>query len=244
MTPTPHTAFPLATYRLQMHRGFTFADATRTVPYLQGLGITDCYLSPISKAAPGSDHGYDVIDPVVLNPELGNEQEFVEFVRTVRAHGMGLVLDVVPNHVGIGKTLNRWWRDVLENGPGSRYATAFDIDWHPIKRELENKVLLPILADQYGAILESQEMELVYEDSAFVLRYYDHHLPLSPKSWTHILSHRLEQLVTEGEQAMPVMELQSILTALKNLPGTGERNPERIAEHYRLHHRLLACRQR
>ena len=233
MTPTPHTAFPLATYRLQLHRGFTFADATRAVPYLRGLGITDCYLSPISKAAPGSDHGYDVIDPVVLNPELGNEQEFVEFVRTVRAHGMGLVLDVVPNHMGIGKTLNRWWRDVLENGPGSRYATAFDIDWHPIKRELENKVLLPILADQYGAILESQEMELVYEDSAFVLRYYDHHLPLSPKSWTHILSHRLEQLVTEGEQAMPVMELQSILTALKNLPGTGERNPERIAEHYR-----------
>jgi len=233
MTPPPYTTFPLATYRLQLHRGFTFADATRAVPYLRGLGITDCYLSPISKAAPGSDHGYDVIDPVVVNPELGNEQEFEEFVRTAQGHGMGLVLDVVPNHMGIGKTLNRWWRDVLENGPGSRYATAFDIDWHPIKRELENKVLLPILADQYGAILESQEMELVYEDSAFVLRYYDHHLPLSPKSWTHILSHRLEQLVTEGEQAMPVMELQSILTALKNLPGTGERNPERIAEHYR-----------
>src|SRR5262245_5562503 len=104
MTPTPQTAFPLATYRLQLHRGFTFADAVRTVPYLQGLGITDCYLSPISKAAPGSDHGYDVIDPVVVNPELGSEQEFEEFVRTVRAHGMGLVLDVVPNHMGIGKT--------------------------------------------------------------------------------------------------------------------------------------------
>ena len=226
-------ARPLATYRLQLHRGFTFADASRAVPYLHTLGITDCYLSPISKAAPGSDHGYDVIDPVVVNPELGGEDQFREFVHTVHGHGMGVVLDVVPNHMGISKTLNRWWRDVLENGPNSRYARAFDIDWHPIKRELENKVLLPILGDQYGAVLENQEMELVYEDGAFILRYYDHRLPLAPKTWTHILSHRLERLVAEGDQAMPVLELQSILTALKNLPSEGERNPERIAEHYR-----------
>ena len=187
MTVPPQPTFPLATYRLQLHRGFTFADATRAVPYLHALGITDCYLSPISKAAPGSDHGYDVIDPVVMNPELGSEKDFEEFVRTVQAHGMGLVLDVVPNHMGIGKTLNRWWRDVLENGPSSRYATAFDIDWHPIKRELENKVLLPILGDQYGAVLENQEMELVYEDGTFLLRYGDHRLPLAPKTWTRIL---------------------------------------------------------
>ncbi|HEU4506447.1 MAG TPA: malto-oligosyltrehalose synthase [Nitrospira sp.] len=225
--------FPLATYRLQLHRGFTFAEATRIVPYLRALGITDCYLSPISKAAPGSDHGYDVIDPVVLNPELGGEEEFQEFVRTVQAHGMGIVLDVVPNHMGIAKSLNRWWRDVLENGPSARYAGAFDIDWHPIKRELENKVLLPILGDQYGAVLESQEMELAYEDGAFVLRYGDHHLPLAPKTWMRILSHRLELLVAEGEQETPVLELQSILTALKNFPGSDERDPERIAERYR-----------
>lgn len=233
MTVPPQPTFPLATYRLQLHRGFTFADATRAVPYLHALGITDCYLSPISKAAPGSDHGYDVIDPVVMNPELGSEKDFEEFVRTVQAHGVGLVLDVVPNHMGIGKTLNRWWRDVLENGPSSRYATAFDIDWHPIKRELENKVLLPILGDQYGAVLENQEMELVYEDGTFLLRYGDHRLPLAPKTWTRILAHRLELLVAEDEQAMPVLELQSILTALKNLPGVEERTPERIAEHYR-----------
>lgn len=230
---TSPSAFPLATYRLQLHREFTFADASRAVPYLHALGITDCYLSPISKAAPGSDHGYDVIDPVLVNPELGGEEAFQEFVRAVHAHGMGVVLDVVPNHMGISKTLNRWWRDVLENGPSSRYATAFDIDWHPIKRELDNKVLLPILGDQYGAVLENQEMELVYEDGAFVLRYYDHRLPLAPKTWNHILSHRLEQLVAEGEQAAEVLELQSILTALKNLPAAGERDPERIAEHYR-----------
>jgi (1->4)-alpha-D-glucan 1-alpha-D-glucosylmutase len=129
--------------------------------------------------------------------------------------------------------LNRWWRDVLENGASSRYATAFDIEWHPIKRELENKVLLPILGDQYGAVLENQEMELVYEDGTFLLHYGDHHLPLAPKTWTRILAHRLEVLVAEDEQAMPVLELQSILTALKNLPGAEERTPARIAEHYR-----------
>src|SRR5689334_19147252 len=233
MTPPPDTSLPLATYRLQLHRGFTFLDASRAVPYLHRLGITDCYLSPISKAAPGSEHGYDVIDPVLVNPELGGEDQFQEFVRTVHAHGMGVVLDVVPNHMGISKTLNRWWRDVLENGPNSRYATAFDIDWHPIKRELENKVLLPILGDQYGAVLESQEMELIYEDGTFLLRYYEHRLPLAPRTWAHVLSHRLEQLVAEGEEAMPVLELQSILTALKNLPTAGERDPARIAEQYR-----------
>ena len=233
MTVPPQPTFPLATYRLQLHRGFTFADATQAVPYLHSLGISDCYLSPISKAMPGSDHGYDVIDPVVVNPELGSEKDFEEFVGTVQAHGLGLVLDVVPNHMGIGKTLNRWWRDVLENGSSSRYATAFDIEWHPIKRELENKVLLPILGDQYGAVLENQDMELVYEDGTFLLQYGDHHLPLAPKTWTRILAHRLEVLVAEDEQAMPVMELQSILTALKNLPGAEERTAERIAEHYR-----------
>ena len=233
MTLPLQSMFPLATYRLQLHRGFTFADATRVVPYLQALGITDCYLSPISKAAPGSDHGYDVIDPVLVNPELGGEEEFQAFVRSAQAHGMGVILDVVPNHMGIAKTLNRWWRDVLELGPSSRYATAFDIDWHPIKRELDNKVLLPILGDQYGTVLESQEIELVYEDGAFMLRYGDHNLPLAPKTWTRILSHRLEQLVAEGEQEMPILELQSILTGLKNLPGPDEQDPARIAERYR-----------
>jgi len=224
---------PSATYRLQMHRGFSFADARAALPYLRMLGVTDCYLSPISKAASGSEHGYDVVDPTVLNPELGTEEEFNEFVRALQAEGMGLLLDVVPNHMGIGKAVNRWWRDVLENGPSSRYAAAFDIDWHPIKRELENKVLLPILADQYGTVLESQEMQVVYDDGAFVLRYGDHELPLAPKTWTLLLSHRLDRLVGDGEPSMPVLELQSILTALKNLPGREEQDPERIAERYR-----------
>lgn len=224
---------PLATYRLQLHRGFTFAQAGEVVPYLRALGISDCYLSPINRAMPGSEHGYDVINPAVLNPDLGTEEDFTRFVETVQSHGLGLVIDTVPNHMGIGKTLNGWWRDVLENGPGSRYAAAFDIDWHPIKRELDNKVLLPILADQYGAVLERREIQIAYEEGAFLLRYGDHELPLAPKTWVGFLSYQLDKLVREGEQDMPVMELQSIVTALKNLPGPDERDPRLIEERSR-----------
>lgn len=225
--------FPLATYRLQLHRGFTFNDARAIIPYLHALGISDCYLSPISKAVSGSDHGYDVIDPTVLNPELGTEEEFAEFISAVKAHGMGLILDVVPNHMGITKALNRWWFDVLENGPSSRYASAFDIDWHPIKRELRDKVLLPILPDQYGAVLENQEMQVIYEDGSFVLQCWDYRLPLTPKSWIHLLSFRLECLIEKREPTMPMLELQSILTAIRNLPSRDERDVERVSERYR-----------
>jgi (1->4)-alpha-D-glucan 1-alpha-D-glucosylmutase len=226
-------SLPLATYRLQLHRGFTFADARAIVPYLHALGITDCYLSPISKAVPGSEHGYDVIDPTVINPELGTEEEFAGFVSAVKAHGMGLILDVVPNHMGIANALNRWWFDVLENGPSSRYASAFDIDWHPIKRELADKVLLPILPDQYGTVLERQEMQIIYEEGSFVLQYADYRLPLAPKSWTGLLSYRLERLTEDSQPMTPVLELQSILTAIRNLPNRNEQDLERIAEHYR-----------
>ncbi|HEY7533947.1 MAG TPA: malto-oligosyltrehalose synthase, partial [Nitrospiraceae bacterium] len=225
---------PLATYRLQLNQSFTFSQAREIVPYLHALGISDCYFSPIMKAMPGSDHGYDVIDPAVLNPELGTEEEFFQLAEIVQGREMGILLDVVPNHMGIGKTLNRWWRDVLENGPSSRYATAFDIDWHPIKRELQNKVLLPILGDQYGTVLEDQEICVVFHDGEFGVRYADHELPLTPKSWGRILARGLETLIREiGESEPSIMELQSIMTALKNLPGSDEQDEERIAERYR-----------
>jgi (1->4)-alpha-D-glucan 1-alpha-D-glucosylmutase len=230
----PLARIPSATYRLQFNHAFTFTDARALVPYLHALGITDCYLSPIVKAMPGSEHGYDTIDPVVLNPELGTDEEFQQFVDAVRSHGMGLLLDVVPNHMGIGKTLNRWWRDVLEHGPSARYAGAFDIDWHPIKPELHNKVLLPILGDQYGTVLENQEIVLTFEQGEFTLRYGEHVLPVAPKSWSRVLAARLDLLARRtGEQDPALMELQSILTALRNLPGREELDPERIAERYR-----------
>ena len=155
---------PTATYRLQFNHSFTFARARALVPYFHALGISDCYASSFLRAMPGSMHGYDVIDPTTLNGEIGSEQEFAAMAETIRTHSMGLILDVVPNHMGIGKVLNAWWRDVLENGPSSHYADAFDIDWHPIKRELENKVLLPILGDQYGTVLENQEIQIRFVD--------------------------------------------------------------------------------
>jgi (1->4)-alpha-D-glucan 1-alpha-D-glucosylmutase len=225
---------PLATYRLQLNHSFTFTDARDVVPYLHALGISDCYVSPIIKAMPGSEHGYDTIDPTVLNPELGSEEAFAQFVESVHGHHMGVLVDVVPNHMGIGMALNRWWRDVLENGPSATYAAAFDIDWHPIKQELHNKVLLPILGDQYGTVLENQEITVEFQQGELSLRYGEHRLPLAPKSWSRVLGVRMDALIAQvGESDPSVMELQSILTALRNLPDMDETDQERIAERYR-----------
>ena len=225
---------PVATYRLQLNHTFTFRDAERIVPYLHALGITDCYTSSLLKAVPGSMHGYDLVDPAVLNPELGTEQDFQAFTAALKQHDMGLVLDVVPNHMGISTTENHWWWDVLEHGPSSRYATAFDIDWSPLKRELDGKVLLPILGEQYGKVLENQDICLRYEDGCFVITYFDHKFPIAPKSWNEILSFRLAELAALlGEENEDVQELQSIITALRNLPSRNERDPERVAERYR-----------
>ena len=156
MSP-PSPRIPLSTYRLQFNASFTFRDAARLLPYLHQLGITDCYASPYLKAAPGSSHGYDVVDPTSFNPEIGTETDYQVFVQALQDHHMGQILDVVPNHMGIATSANPWWQDVLENGPSSHFATFFDIDWTPVKPELENKVLLPILGDQYGIVLENQE---------------------------------------------------------------------------------------
>ncbi len=225
---------PLSTYRLQFNASFTFLDAARLIPYLDKLGISDCYASPYLKAAPGSSHGYDVIDPTVLNPEIGTEADYHVFITALQEHGMGQVLDVVPNHMGIAGSANVWWQDVLENGPSSHYATFFDIDWTPVKPELENTVLLPILGDQYGIVLENQEIVLHYDDGQLFLRYYEHRLPLDPSTWSIVLTFRQDDLVTALGKSLPVLqEYQSIVTALSHLPLRTETDPERIAERYR-----------
>src|SRR5438445_4784272 len=164
---------PLCTYRLQFHQGFTFRDAERIVDYLHGLGISDCYASSYLKAVPGSPHGYDVADPTRLNPDLGTADDYWAWIGELNAHAMGHVLDLVPNHMGIAKSSNPWWLDVLENGPSSPSAHFFDIEWHPVKDELADKVLIPILGDQYGAVLERQELELQYGEGAFRVRYFE-----------------------------------------------------------------------
>ncbi|MGE3939756.1 MAG: malto-oligosyltrehalose synthase [Nitrospirales bacterium] len=225
---------PFATYRLQFNRAFTFADTTRIIPYLHELGITDIYASPYLKALPGSTHGYDIIDPTCLNPDLGTEEDYHRMIETLRSYDMGQILDVVPNHMGIDASANLWWQDVLENGPASHYAHYFDIDWTPVKDELENKVLLPILGDQYGIVLENQEILLQYEEGRLFLRYYDHIFPLDPCTWIQVLGFRQEILLQQfGDTDPHLQEYLSILTALTHLPGRTETDADRIAERYR-----------
>ncbi len=180
---------PSGTYRLQLHRDFKFKDAMALVGYLHDLGISDCYLSPITEARPGSIHGYDVIDHGVLNPELGSEDDFEKFAQMLRTRGMGIVQDIVPNHMSIGDPANQWWNDVLENGPSSPYADFFDVDWNPPKHDLANKILLPVLGEQYGKVLENKEIQIAYDNGSgtFRARYFDHSFPLAPRSLQWIL---------------------------------------------------------
>lgn len=185
---------PAATYRLQFHAGFTFDDAVAALPTLAALGVSDVYASPILKARAGSLHGYDITDHNALNPELGGADGYARLVEALRAHGMGLILDVVPNHMGIGQADNDWWLDVLEWGEASPYATFFDIDWTPAKAELKDKVLLPVLGDHYGAVLEQGHLKLAFDAAkgAFDVWYWDHRFPVAPSVYAAILAQALE----------------------------------------------------
>ncbi|MBT9333155.1 malto-oligosyltrehalose synthase [Paracidobacterium acidisoli] len=172
---------PRSTYRLQLHRGFTFADAQSVLPYLKQLGIGDCYTSPIFEARPGSMHGYDVTRHDRLNSELGGDEAFEIFSSTLHELGMGLLIDIVPNHMGIGND-SIWWQDVLQNGRSSQYAEYFDIDWTPLKEDMKDKLLLPILGSQYGEELESRHIQIAMENGQFRVDYYDHRMPVAPRS--------------------------------------------------------------
>jgi (1->4)-alpha-D-glucan 1-alpha-D-glucosylmutase len=219
---------PLATYRLQLNSGFTFNDARSVVDYLHRLGIGDCYASSYLAAVPGSPHGYDVADPTRLNPDIGTEDEYWSWIDAMHARGMGHVVDVVPNHMGIAKSANPWWLDVLENGPSSRFARCFDIEWHPIKDELADKVLIPVLGDMYGEVLERRELTLGYDNGAFTVHYYDERLPIAPDTYPMIVEPDLPAWVADhpGDEAN---ELQSILTAASHLPPRSSREGEAIA---------------
>jgi (1->4)-alpha-D-glucan 1-alpha-D-glucosylmutase len=172
---------PRSTYRLQMHAKFTFADAQAIVPYLKQLGIGDAYASPIFEARPGSMHGYDVTRHDRLNPELGGEEAFEPYAAALREAGMGLLLDIVPNHMGVGND-SVWWQDVLENGRASKYSGYFDIDWTPLKQDMQHKLLLPILGKQYGEELEDGNIQVKFEDGKARIAYYDHLMPIAPRT--------------------------------------------------------------
>jgi (1->4)-alpha-D-glucan 1-alpha-D-glucosylmutase len=225
---------PRATYRLQLHKGFTFKDAAAIVPYLADLGVSDAYTSPILRSRAGSTHGYDVVDHGEINPELGGEAGFEQVAAELKAANLGLILDTVPNHMGVFDPANGWWMDVLENGVSSSVAGHFDIDWQPVKPELAGKVLLPILSDQYGDVLERGKFRLVYEEGAFFIFAGTVKLPVAPGTYDRILGRKKDQLIKElGDADEHVLELLSILTQIHNLPSRTETDAVKLAERNR-----------
>jgi (1->4)-alpha-D-glucan 1-alpha-D-glucosylmutase len=237
---------PRATYRIQFSRQFTFRQATELVSYLHELGVSHCYASPYLKARPGSSHGYDIVDHGALNPEIGSRADFERFVRELARRGMGHILDLVPNHMGVMGSDNVWWLDVLENGEASDYAGFFDIDWAPVKDTLRGKVLLPTLGSPYGAALENGEIELVFdpEEGAFSAWYGPHRFPIDPREYPRVLGYRLDQLEgASGVESPWLAEFQSLITAFGHLPGRWQMAESRRAERNRdkeVHKRHLA----
>jgi (1->4)-alpha-D-glucan 1-alpha-D-glucosylmutase len=243
---------PGATYRLQFNHLFTFKDALKLVPYLADLGITDLYASPFLNAGPDSLHGYDVSNHNEINPAIGTQEDLAALSAALHERGMSMLLDVVPNHMGVGSNRNEWWNDVLENGPISTYAPFFDVDWSPLQAELRNKVLLPILGDQYGRVLENGELQVTFQDGAFFIHYYEHVLPIAPFSYATILSGPCDRIAhVRQPEDEGLVELQSILTAISHLPAHESPSLDEIAEHNRekdvikrrLHALVLADRE-
>lgn len=216
---------PRATYRVQLHAGFTFDDATAIVPYLAELGISHLYTSPVLQAVPGSTHGYDVVDHARVSEELGGEAGFERLTDALRAHGMGLVLDIVPNHMAISTADNRWWWDLLTHGPASRYARFFDVDWDPPESRLRNVILLPVLPDHYGRVLEAGEIRLIRRGGAVVVRHGERDFPLDPRT--------VGTLVAQAAASAGSDELAFIGSALEELPDATAADPEQIARRQR-----------
>jgi (1->4)-alpha-D-glucan 1-alpha-D-glucosylmutase len=216
-----------------MHAGFTFDDAAEIVGYLADLGISDAYFSPYLAARPGSTHGYDVFDHGRVNPEVGGEEAHDRLLQALARAGLGRVLDVVPNHMGIGGG-NPYWAEVLEDGPLARSAALFDIDWKPLKEELEDRILIPVLGDQYGKVLEEGQLVPRRDGGKFVLDYFEARLPLTPRSYALILGRRPGALVERlGTEDGALIEYRSILAATRNLPPRDTTDPAAI-ELYRM----------
>jgi isoamylase len=220
-----------ATYRLQLTPKFRFEDARAAVPYLAVLGITDVYTSPVLAAVHGSEHGYDVVDHGRLNPELGTEEDFRRFSDELKKHGMGLLVDWVPNHMGVGSQENAAWEDVLENGPSALGADTFDIDWERLPGTPDT-VLVPVLGEQYGAALEQGQLKVVPAGGWFRLSYFDRSFPLEPRTIAPLLKAAAGKTGLAQDDAAQ-QELESIIAALGHLPARGERTPERRHERAR-----------
>ncbi|MGI8808024.1 MAG: malto-oligosyltrehalose synthase [Acidimicrobiales bacterium] len=216
---------PRATYRVQLHAGFTFDDAAAIVDYLADLGVTHLYCSPFLEAAPGSTHGYDVVDHHRLNGELGGDEAYERLCRALEARGMSQLVDIVPNHMAISGRENAWWWDVLENGRSSRYASYFDIDWEPPEDRLRLRVLMPVLGDHIGRCIDRGEITMVRERGSFEFRYFDHAAPVSPRTLDELLGGVAAQVKSD--------HLASIATALGRLPPSDANDRESVEERHR-----------
>jgi (1->4)-alpha-D-glucan 1-alpha-D-glucosylmutase len=210
---------PVSTYRVQMHKDFNFGDAQAIAGYLKKLGISDFYSSPIFEARPGSMHGYDVTRHDRLNPELGGDEGFLSFSAELQRQGLGLLLDIVPNHMGVGND-SVWWQDVLENGHASQYSEYFDIDWKPLKPALRNKLLLPILGNQYGTELESKHIQISIENGRPKVHYYDHTMPVAPRT-VHLMFDQSDG----GANPLP-QSFRDLLQQIDELPPHETTNDE------------------
>lgn len=217
-------AYSLAScYRLQLNSGFTFTDAAKVARYLKDLGISHIYCSPYLQSAKGSQHGYDVVDQQKVNIEIGGEEGHAHFCASLQELDMGQVLDIVPNHMATGPD-NKYWWDVLESGPSSRFASWFDIDWNSAEVKLQNKVLIPVLGDQYGRVLNMGQLAIKYDNESFQVRYMEHIFPLSPRSLAIPLSMAADTI------KQPILSFIADSLARLPLPGPDE-NEAQIARH-------------
>lgn len=233
---------PSATYRLQFSQDFTFQQAYELIPYLHDLGITDCYASPLFKARSDSSHGYDIVDYSQLNPALGTQAEFDALAQRLQDFKMGLILDFVPNHMGIGPE-NAWWMDVLSHGPSSLYARYFDINWDPPNESLKDKVLLPILESHYGQLLENQKFHLEYDGTTFSLTVAGLSLPIGIATTVEII-HLCSEYLHQDAKVHPDIssELGNLIASLKQLSSNSDQTvesiPTRLQEEIRIQNHL------
>ncbi|MDQ2773310.1 MAG: malto-oligosyltrehalose synthase [Acidobacteriota bacterium] len=216
---------PAGTYRLQLHAGFGFDAAAEIADYLEQLGISHVYSSPYLQAAPGSQHGYDVVDHHKVNEELGGAEAHDRFSFRLGACHLGQVLDIVPNHMAISGRRNRYWWDVLENGPSSRYASYFDIDWESHEEKLRNKLLVPILGDHYGRVLARGEVQIQRQGGNFFIKYFDHELPAAPRS--------LPGLLRRAAEASGSDYVAFLADSLENLPAASDTESASLVQRHR-----------
>ena len=232
---SPRYDTPRASYRVQLHRGFTFDDARALVPYLARLGISHLYCSPIFAATPGSTHGYDVTDQGQVNPELGGLTGLHALSEELRAHDLGLIVDMVPNHVGLANSANPWWRDMLRHGEASRHATAFDVNWSTQPHLPSGVLVYPILGQPFGLALEAGELQLELSDNDLWLRYYEHRLPLAPRSYPEIIGSlapggAFPESRPQLRDPAALVELAEILDRLRSSPAD---EADRLLERFR-----------